>query len=91
MMQKYKAIHGYYFEIAVVEVDRETESCVWVSGRRYPKITAGVSFHDTWDGAHAHISSIAERKVEICRRNLERAKSVAGNVRGMKRPTDQSS
>jgi hypothetical protein len=90
-MLKYMAKHSWRDEIRAVEVDKETESSVWISGRRRPKLAQSATFHDTWDEAHAHLTAIAEGEVMHHRIALERAKSRAGNIKGMKRPADQSS
>ena len=89
-MLKHIAEHGWRNEIRPIEVEKETESSVWVDGRRIQKVTHGKDIHDTWEEAHAYLTEVAEMKVENCRAALERAKSVAGNISGMKRPTNQS-
>ncbi|RBO54080.1 hypothetical protein DSD19_06360 [Rhodovulum sp. BSW8] len=89
-MLKYMAEHSWRDEIRAVEVDKETESSVWISGRRRPKIAQSATFHDTWDEAHAYLTAIADGEVMRCRSALDHAKSRAGNIKRMKRPADQS-
>lgn len=90
-MLKYMAEHSWRDEIRAVEVEKETESSVWISGRRHPKVAKSATFHDTWDDAHAYLTAIAEGEVMRHRTALERAKSRAGNIKGMNCPADQSS
>jgi hypothetical protein len=73
-------------KITPVEVERETESSVWINGNRRAKITEWDTFHDTWDEAHAHLLKHAEQQAQSARRNLEAANGSLGNVKGMKRP-----
>ena len=89
-MLKYMAEHSWRDEIRVVEVEKETESSVWIGGRRRPKIAQSATFHDTWDEAHAHLIAIAEGEVMRHRRALDSARFRAGNIKGMKRPAKQS-
>ena len=73
-------------KIEEVEVLRETESSVWVKGRRLQKVTEWNVYHDTWDEAHSYLLEKAKGKVEYARRQLEEHKSYLGNVKGMKNP-----
>lgn len=89
-MLKYMAENGLRCKITAVEVEKETESGVWIEGRRRPKTTQNKSFHDTWEEAHAHLTAVVEGEVDRRRKALERAKSNAGNVKGMKRADAKS-
>lgn len=73
-------------KITEIEVDRETDTSVWVGGRRRQKITNYKIVHDTWDDAHSYLLAAGEAKVVNARRALEEHKSYLGNVKGMKRP-----
>lgn len=73
-------------KIREVEVERETESSVWINGQRRNKTGGYDIFHDTWESAHAHLLGEAERHALAARRRLEFANGVLGNVKGMKRP-----
>lgn len=96
MPTKYKIDVDYLrAEIKEVEIVRETASCVFVpwekskycpSGeRKEAKKTGWHEYHDTWEGAHAALMTMAEDKVASARRGLELANSFAGNVKGMLR------
>ena len=88
-MKKYKTGStnwGVEAKIEEVEVDRETESSVWVNGNRLQKSTEYHTYHDTWDAAHSYLLERAKNKVEYARRQLEEHKSRLGNIKGMKKP-----
>ena len=88
-MKKYKTervSHAVTATIKEVEVERETNSCIWISGRKVNKVSAWDSYHDTWDDAYAYLLEAAERHVVNARQNLEYHKGKLGNVKGMKKP-----
>ena len=88
-MKKYVTETGRWrveAKITEVEVERETESSVWVNGSRLQKVTGYHIYHDTWDVAHTYLLEKAKQKVEYARRQLEEHKSYLGNVKGMKKP-----
>lgn len=72
--------------IEVTEIERETESSVWINGRRSAKHGAYENFFNTWDDAHSHLMKRAQSNVDQQRRILERLNGVLGNIKGMKRP-----
>lgn len=76
-------------KIAVVAVDKFTESSVWVAGQRRSRQTTGEFYAQTWDGAHAFLMAYWGRKEADARRNLEFASGRMGNVKGLKRPADR--
>lgn len=77
-----------WLEIIRVEVERETEQCVWINGRRNSKITDWECFHDSWDAAHQHLMSAAETEVAAARLRLNARVGHLGNIKGLKRPAD---
>jgi hypothetical protein len=94
---KYKTDSGNWIraEIRPVEVERETEQCVWVKRDggsrgevidRRAKVTDFEVYHDSWEAAHSFLLEQADKKVKAARRSLEMANSLFGNVKGMKKP-----
>jgi len=73
-------------KITEIEVDRETDTSVWVNGKRRQKMTDYEIVHDTWGDAHSYLLAAGEARVVNARRTLEEHKSYLGNVKGMKRP-----
>ena len=67
-----------------VECERETESNVWINGRRYGKTAGGDRYFDTFNEAKAYLMKIAEEDVEKAKSRLSRAKDHLENVRGLK-------
>lgn len=84
-MKKYMS-RSVSLRIEEVEIDRETESSVWINGSRVAKIGVYGSYHDTWEEAHQRLLALAQRDVDTLRRRLELANSRLGNIKGMKKP-----
>lgn len=85
--------------IEAVEVERETESSVWVvdtwrgergNTRRHAKRSDWDNYFDTWEEAKAFLMAQAEAKVTAARRALDSANGELGNVKGLKPPSAQS-
>lgn len=70
--------------IEAVEVERETDKCVWVGGSRLNKISSYYMFHDSWAEAKNHLLNRAERNLESARRSLQRCQDELGNIKGLK-------
>lgn len=75
-------------EIEEVEVERETEQSVWVNGSRSAKRSSWANFYDTWQEAHDALWSRQTSRINSVRMQLERSKSVLGNINGMKPPKE---
>ena len=74
-------------EITPVEVERHTESSVWIKGRRNARTTAWDSYFRTWEAARDCLLKRAELDLAASRRQLEQAQGFLGNVKGLKPPT----
>jgi hypothetical protein len=85
---KFRCTPAHHFSdpITAVPVERETESSVWIKGRRQPKSSTFYCYFDTWQQAHEALIDAREKGVAMARRDLELANSYLGNVRGMKKP-----
>lgn len=75
--------------IDVIEVDRETESSVWIGGRRRAKQSVWDCYFDTFDEAKAFLTAKAEARLTAARLRLNDAQGFAGNVKGLKEPSKQ--
>ena len=58
-------------EISEVEVERESESSVWIGGQRRGKITDWRSYFKTREEAKAHIVNGCKAGVEYAERQLK--------------------
>jgi hypothetical protein len=85
---KYKAERLGPPHIEAVEVEKETEACVWIRGRRIAKRSSYERYFDTWAEAKADLMQRAEEAIAHARRSLERANGYLGNVKGMKPPAE---
>jgi hypothetical protein len=76
--------------IEAVEVEKETEKCVWIKykyeTRREAKGSGYRCYFDAWEAAHAYLLQKAENECAGCRRRLEEANGHLGNIKGMKKP-----
>jgi len=62
-------------EIKLVEIEKESDSCVWVNWKRKLKETDFESYHDTEALARERLIYHAENKVNAAERVLVQAKS----------------
>jgi hypothetical protein len=72
--------------IEAVEVQRETQSTIWINGKRGSKRTEYDNYFDTWDEAKEFLLSKASSELASARRKLERAQGEYGNIKGLKAP-----
>ena len=83
---KYLARDWYSTTIEVVEVERETESSVWVNGSRRKRSGGRDRYFDEWKDAHEWLIELAQRKLDDAKVALQRAQGRMGNIKGMKPP-----
>lgn len=83
-MKKFMSYEGFKFSITEVEIERETESSVWIDGKRKSKMSEYKCFHDSFEGAKSYLLGLAQTKVDCARSALEYANSQLGNIKGMK-------
>lgn len=86
-MKKYMCKLGSFLEATIqeIECERETDSSVWIGGRRNAKRSEWSNYFDTWEEAHSSLLEAAERKATSARLALDRANGVMGNIKGMSR------
>ena len=79
--------------IKPVSVVKETEKTISIVGKyggnravRTDKVGNSERYFRTWEEAHAYLLSRCQSHVENARRQLEKANSTLGNVKGMKKP-----
>ena len=90
-MIKYKC-NNWEVKITKVEVERETDKCVWINGRRNSKESEYDNFFDTFEEAKEFIIGFGERKVAQAKKRLERANeylSLANQMQKQKRQTGE--
>jgi hypothetical protein len=85
MVKKYRT-NGY--EILSVEIERETENSVWISGRRHSKMSDYHCYFETWDDAHAHLRQTREQRVLNARRQLDHCMGDLEKIIAMRKPED---
>jgi hypothetical protein len=75
-------------QIKQVEVDRKTETSVWVEGRRRNIKSDWDNYHETWYDAYSFLLNRATDKRDRARENLERAEEQLAVVLEMQPQTD---
>lgn len=89
-MIKYRT-SKFYFErnIEEIEISRETDKSVWIKTKfgeqREAKKTNYYRYFDTWEEAHQHLLSEAEKDIMNAERRLENAKHKLMSIKEMKR------
>jgi len=84
-MIKYE-VKSYLNSIEEVKVERETDSSVWVEGRRRAKKAGYCGYFDTWEEAKNSLLNKAQKDVDAARSRLQRANSKLGQVKSLKKP-----
>jgi hypothetical protein len=91
-MKKYKATDYGLPKIAIVEIEKETGSFVFIKSggriRREAKQSRNERYCDTFEEAKAALLEGAESDVSSARRRLEQANAKLGNIKGMKKPAE---
>lgn len=82
-MLKYMATVGYKPSIVEVEVERETDSCVFIKGRKHSKITEYQSYFDTWAQAKSHLIGYASHKEAAARSRWQGAQEELSRIEAM--------
>ena len=80
-MIKYRAFYG---QIKKFDVQRETESSVWMDDTRYSKLNSCSFWADTYEEAREYLLDEVDRIIENLRMELERTKGRRGQIKGMK-------
>ena len=70
--------------IEPVEIDRETDSSVFIGKNRNAKRSSYHNYFDTWEDAKAFLLKNAEDEAASCLRQLETANGKLGNIRGLR-------
>ena len=85
-MIKYRTTTSWEKTIDRVEIERETDKCVFIDGRRCGKMTDYESYFDTWDQAYLSLISKAEKvvagaasRLRHAREELEKIKALEAN------------
>lgn len=82
-MEKFRT-GGFRSLIESVEIERETDTNVWINGRRSSKSTNYHKFFNTWDEAKAALVAKAERDLSNAKRTVDRARSTLEAMKALK-------
>jgi len=82
----YKA-SKYTDRIDSVTVERDTDSSIWINGRRSAKATAYEQYFPTWYQACGYLLSRTQSKIAYLERELEQEKSRLDKIGKMHPPT----
>ena len=85
-MKKYLVTLWYRSLIREIEVERETESSVWIKGRRLAKFSNYEKYFSTWEDAHTFLLFEANKRKDLAERNLNDANRTIEKVLAMEKP-----
>ena len=77
-IKKFSASPGYLPSIEVIDVDRESDTHVWVDGTKGRKSSIFMTYHDTFEEAKAHLLSLATADLNSAAEHAQR-KQIARN------------
>ena len=78
-MIKYKT-GGWQVKIKEVEVDKETEKCVWIRGRRNSKLSSYESYFDSFSDAKVFLINRKERRISKLQSSLDIVKKELAEI-----------
>lgn len=61
-------------DIAVIEIERETEQYIWINGRRHSKTGSTIRYLSTWEEATNVLVKAQKEKIRLLERSLASAK-----------------
>ncbi len=85
MLIKYRTFGGRLIKILPIKAERETESSVWINGRRRLKQTDWDNHHDTWEHAQNYLITRETTKVTNCQSALDSAKARLSEIRKLEK------
>ena len=71
-IKKYSAAPGYLPFIGVVDVDRESDTHVWIDGTKGRKSSIFMTYHDTFEQAKDHLLRLATADCDSAAGHLHR-------------------
>ena len=69
-----------------IEIERETDTSVWVNGRRHLKTSDMFQYWDTWDEAFEYLRDKAHQKISGIRNELTRAQDELAAILNLQKP-----
>lgn len=86
-MIKYKTGSIYSsVEIESVEIERETESSIWIKGRMRSKRSRYEIYHASWQDAHDYLFQILKLQHADCLKRINRIESDLKQLEALERP-----
>lgn len=86
MITLFKAECLFGCSIKPVEVERQTDSSIWVDGKRMTRATRNYRYFDTWEEAHQWLRDKENLRVTVAERKLSDAKRRMELVMAMEPP-----
>lgn len=83
---KWYCADNFYNAIKPVEIERFTESSIWINGRRRSCVSEHEMYFPSWMEAWQYLLARWTRKVESARDELERRAAILEKVKAMKDP-----
>lgn len=73
-------------EIEVCDVERETESSVWIRGRRNAKVSDWAIYHDDFEAARKYLMVSYTEKIAMLESRIATTRKELGKVIAMEKP-----
>lgn len=71
-------------EIIKVEIERETDSSVWIRGHRQGKNTESHQYLDTWKEGESILKERAESYLDTCKNRLKDAEQTLAEIKELR-------
>ena len=84
----YRASNWGSPDIVPVQVERESDSSVWIKGRVHRKYSNSEEYFTTWEKAHAYLCGEVTIERDRAFRELERHELRLANIKSVKKPID---
>ena len=90
-MKKFMAVpknFSWDIRIVPVEVERETDACIWINGRRSLKSSSYESYYNSWEDARLAIQTQAEGEIARLQDRLRQYEDALREIKNMRDPED---
>lgn len=88
-MKMYRASF-YGITVQAVDVDRISESSVWIKGRRHARITDYDGYHETFEAARDWIAKLHQNKINALQMNISYYQNLLDRAMSLKLEAVQS-
>lgn len=81
MITKYRAVTYGCKPIAIVQIDRETDSSIWIDGSRKSKISENEGYFDIYSDARDYLITKIVKKIRAIEFRLDNQKKLLNKIK----------